>query len=331
MMILDKLYLNTVPATHKTEKSFFKQALSDTLKKAPPKIMKHATSVEFFLFLSESVGLFFKHSGLPNDPYLKEKQAHNNLCLGLVKQFKEELALTETHFGLALYFATRANWIDLVEGKKAVDGFLMGFREEFNELLSDPSPIQTQCYFNRFFQLYAVKDQLLGRSNGHILYELDNNGEVVFDLLIAEFLLQKSHRITFVVKSQPVVNDVTRFDLESLLVGGGLDAISEAYKQGQIQIVESGSIIAGKYVFETTTAYQTAYLSADVVILKGQGNFQTLPMGLRTFRKTQQFYYAKPHIHLMGIKSPIIMHCFARWLKPENQPRFQSVFAYFHG
>ena len=64
---------------------------------------------------------------------------------------------------------------------------------------------------------------------------------------------------------------------------------------GQLRMISSGSSIPGKWIYACSQAYQLAYQQCHAVILKGQGHLETSPkFGV---------FYAKPHIHLGGLKS----------------------------
>jgi damage-control phosphatase, subfamily I len=99
-----------------------------------------------------------------------------------------------------------------------------------------------------------------------LLYILDNAGEAVFDRLLIE-TIRRVHpgiAVTAAVRSAPAINDVTAADA----VQAGLDRVA--------RIVPSGSILAGTIVNACTPEFQDLFAAADVVISKGQGNFETL-------------------------------------------------------
>ena len=52
--------------------------------------------------------------------------------------------------------------------------------------------------------------------------------------------------------------------------------------------------------------YVDAYTNCDAQIIKGQGKFQTMPMGIVLNKKFKPNQYKKPIFFLMGIKAPMI-------------------------
>jgi uncharacterized protein with ATP-grasp and redox domains len=105
-----------------------------------------------------------------------------------------------------------------------------------------------------------------------ILYLLDNCGEIVFDRLLIEELVSRGRKVTAVVKGSPVLNDVTREDAVQV----GLDRVC--------RVIDNGSDAIGTIIEWTSLAFREALNAADLVISKGQGNFETFTgTGKRTF------------------------------------------------
>ena len=95
-----------------------------------------------------------------------------------------------------------------------------------------------------------------------ILYLGDNAGESVFDkLLIKQF---KDKKVIYAVREVPVINDVIIEDAEN----SGLAEVSE--------IISSGSPAPGTILELCNKNFIEIYNNADVVISKGQGNYEGL-------------------------------------------------------
>ncbi len=90
----------------------------------------------------------------------------------------------------------------------------------------------------------------------------DNAGEIVFDLPLVELLRGKD--VYYAVKSAPIANDVTMEDAEQ--VGMGRFAT----------VVSIGCAIQGTPLDLCSPEFRELFASADVIISKGQGNFETL-------------------------------------------------------
>lgn len=95
-----------------------------------------------------------------------------------------------------------------------------------------------------------------------ILYIADNSAEVVFDKLLLEQLGGKS--LAFAVRSAPIINDATREDA----LAAGIDRLAS--------IITTGDDAPGVLFDSCSPEFMNAYKSADLVIAKGQGNFETL-------------------------------------------------------
>jgi len=98
-----------------------------------------------------------------------------------------------------------------------------------------------------------------------ILYIGDNAGEIVFDKLLLEEMDCK--KVVYAVRGAPVQNDATMADA----VAVGLTSM--------VQVIDSGVGIPGTLVALCSEEFCDAYNRADLIISKGQGNFETLDQG----------------------------------------------------
>ena len=98
----------------------------------------------------------------------------------------------------------------------------------------------------------------------NILIVADNAGETVFDAVLAEKLYGISSKIFYTVREKPILNDAT---IEEA-VASGLSEYAE--------VISSGSTIPGTIVSDCNPAFRKIFNEADIVISKGQGNFETL-------------------------------------------------------
>jgi len=95
-----------------------------------------------------------------------------------------------------------------------------------------------------------------------LLFVGDNAGETVFDRVLLETL--PPMELTFAVRSGPAINDATAADAEA----SGLSSCA--------RILASGCNMPGTNLDETTEEFRKNFFEADIVICKGQGNFETL-------------------------------------------------------
>ena len=95
-----------------------------------------------------------------------------------------------------------------------------------------------------------------------ILYLGDNAGEIVFDKLLLETIGHK--QVTYVVRGKPVINDVTFEDVQQTRIDRFCRVIANGYDAPSTLL---------EYCSEE---FMEAYRSADLIISKGQGNFEGL-------------------------------------------------------
>ncbi|HUT04603.1 MAG TPA: ARMT1-like domain-containing protein [bacterium] len=96
-----------------------------------------------------------------------------------------------------------------------------------------------------------------------ILFLADNAGELVFDVPLIGHLLQFGS-VKVAVKSVPVINDATMADA----MASGLPAGAE--------LIENGSDCVGTILETCSDTFRKAFYDADLIISKGQANFETL-------------------------------------------------------
>lgn len=95
-----------------------------------------------------------------------------------------------------------------------------------------------------------------------ILYLADNAGEIVFDRLLLEAL--PAGKITVAVRGGPVLNDATLEDAET----AGIPAVAP--------VISNGSDAPGTLIGECSEPFRRCFDRADLIIAKGQGNYETL-------------------------------------------------------
>lgn len=100
-------------------------------------------------------------------------------------------------------------------------------------------------------------------SAGRILWIGDNCGEIVFDKLMLTKLAAKE--LIYAVRGGPTQNDATMEDA----VHTGIDQM--------VRVIDTGAALPGVILDRCSTAFRRVYDNADLIIAKGQGNFETLP------------------------------------------------------
>ncbi len=92
----------------------------------------------------------------------------------------------------------------------------------------------------------------------------DNAGETVFDRVLVNWLSEKD--VVYAVRSQPIINDATLVEAQA----SGLD------QYGHTTLVSTGCSAPGAVLDQCSEAFMTVFEQADLVISKGQGNYEAL-------------------------------------------------------
>jgi uncharacterized protein with ATP-grasp and redox domains len=202
------------------------------------------TPPELSLFLYE---INAQYSGQA-DPYLAQKRAQNALALGLEEELRALVRNSEDPLVTALHIAAAGNVIDL----GTHDAHDIDVRGAIASVMRERFAIDHSA---------AFRDSL-ARGN-HLLYLCDNAGEIVFDKILIGELLQHTE-VTAVVKSGPIINDALMADAESV----GLTALCP--------VIELGGPYVGTPLPLLSEDFKARMAAADVIIAKGQGNYETL-------------------------------------------------------
>lgn len=187
-----------------------------------------------------------------SDGYALVKRRYNDLVLGMEAHIRARIEQADDPVAAALAFARIGNYIDF-GAMDAVDEntFLAlfenaGLREEEKETYAR---FLAACEKGERFLLIA-----------------DNCGEIVLDRLLLEQLKKRFPRLTMqaLVRGGEVLNDVTKKDAEY----AGLNRVA--------QIFENGGPVAGTVYEMMPEDARRALDAADVVLSKGQGNYESL-------------------------------------------------------
>ena len=140
----------------------------------------------------------------------------------------------------------------------------------FDQVLSAAieADLSIDC-FNQF------KNLVIDASPKSIVWLVDNDGEVVFDLWLIEKLAEKGHHITIVGKPEAASNDATVADIKQIVEHSFFQFLPSKIHNGQVRIISSGSVTIGTNLHQATYELANSVLNADLVISKGQGNFFT--------------------------------------------------------
>jgi len=197
--------------------------------------------------MAQRIHRFLREELKIEDPYSAAKARDNALALSLMPELRNRMADSSDPLVLAIRLAIAGNLIDL--GPKhdlSVEDILHSIRQ-----VMDTPFTGDVAYFKQ--EVSTAKD---------ILYLADNAGEIVLDRLLVEAL--GPSRVTVAVRGSPVINDAT---LEDARVAGLCELVP---------VISNGSDAPGTVLESCNRAFQERFAAADIVISKGQGNFETL-------------------------------------------------------
>ena len=181
------------------------------------------------------------------DLYQAEKEKQNRLALNLLPDLKTRIDTAKDPLLLAVRLAIAGNIIDLgANGNLTV----AAVQDAVNQALTEPLVGEWEEF-----------RQALGKAR-NILYLADNAGEIAFDRLLIEQI--SPARVTLVVRGAPVINDATILDARAV----GLHEI--------VKIIDNGSDAPGTVLNDCNPEFVRRFAAADLIIAKGQGNYETL-------------------------------------------------------
>jgi damage-control phosphatase, subfamily I len=207
-----------------------------------PEVDPERTPAEY---TSELLAVALKVAG-SSDPYKEERQRQNSAARALLPLAQKAIDASDDSMEIAVRLAVAGNCFDplLVDYDAA----------EYVRKALEQAPARFD---------YA-EFRKAARSAKKILYILDNCGEAVFDKLLVSELAGNDREIFVAVRHAPMLNDVTRQEAEEL-------SFSDVAK-----IVDPGRPMLGVVRSHASTQFRDLLKSVDMVISKGQANYETL-------------------------------------------------------
>lgn len=184
--------------------------------------------------------------------YTEIKSYFNKVMLGLEDKLWMEIHNAEDSLKRAIQYAMIGNYIDFAALKNVDEKILLGFLDKASEEQVDEK------------ELESLRKEI--ESGKEVVYILDNCGEIVTDKLFMRLMKQMNPQIhiTAMVRGGQVMNDATREDADEV----ELDKITT--------VIDNGSNIAGISLSDIKDEAKEILDNADLIIAKGQGNFETL-------------------------------------------------------
>lgn len=191
-------------------------------------------------FIGEALGM--------EDPYKQQKGKYNTLALGLYPKIEEHIRTSEYPLKQAIGVSIYGNAID----------YGAPIPIDFNEFSQFSNFILSE---NSDFDILMKTLE----SAKKILILGDNAGEIVFDKILVKSLNEKypNKEIIYAVRGGPIINDATMQDAISVGMVNICKVIESSHGPGVV-------------VQDSPQEFQEIFSSTDVILSKGQGNFESI-------------------------------------------------------
>jgi len=186
--------------------------------------------------------------------YTDIKKYFNSLMMEKAPEIEKEIMAAKDPLKLAVQYAMTGNYIDFGAVENVNEEDLNKYLERAKEI-----PVSEEEYESFKTDIKKAKQ---------LVFLTDNCGEIVMDKLLMEELKRQnpSMNLTVIVRGENVSNDATLADAEQI----GLTDM--------VKVIGNGSAIGGTSMRDISEEALKLMKEADVLIAKGQGNFETLQM-----------------------------------------------------
>jgi uncharacterized protein with ATP-grasp and redox domains len=215
--------------------------------------------------LAQRLHAFIRQAVGDPDPYAEVKVGLNQRAMGLFPTWGPRFHSAFPPLEAAVRLAIVGNVLDLgAKTQLSEEAVLAAFEEGLK------APLRGS--------VEALASAI--RHARHILYLADNAGEIVFDRdLMAQLPIGG---FTVVVRGGPILNDATLADAEET----GVTVLGD--------VMSNGSDAPGTLLEDCSGAFLARFAEADLVLAKGQGNFESLTS------------VEKPVFHLLKVKCGVV-------------------------
>jgi uncharacterized protein with ATP-grasp and redox domains len=198
--------------------------------------------------MAQKIHRFIREITGVKDPYLEVKNRFNKLALQMYPELKQRVETSVAPLETAVRLSIAGNIIDFGVNSVVEQSQV---EKTIAESLTEPLDMEAMEEFREATS--QAED---------ILYLGDNTGEIVFDRLLIEQLPYE--KITFAVKGGPILNDAT---IEDAQIVGLTDIVN---------VIDNGSDAPGTILESCSEAFCRRFDKSDLIIAKGQGNYETL-------------------------------------------------------
>lgn len=196
--------------------------------------------------------LYSEFWNCPMEDFTEIKREFNQLMLNMEASIEEKIRKADDPLEKALLYARIGNYIDFAAISNVDQSTVITLLDE-----KSSEALDKEEYKNFLHDLSSARK---------LVYLTDNCGEIVLDKLAVQILKEQYPNldITVIVRGYPVVNDATMEDAEEI----GLTDL--------VKVIGNGSNIGGTWIPGINSESRELLYQADVILAKGQGNFETL-------------------------------------------------------
>ena len=267
-----RIYLDCLPCFVRQALEAVRMATDDLTihERVMREVLRKASEIRFDLSppaMGQQIHRLIREASGNRDPYSAIKRESNRFALALFPRWRTLVAASSDPFAAAVRLAIAGNILD--------------FGVEQDVDLREVAEQLERCAGNDLAgsDLEALREAVAQAQS--ILYIGDNAGEVVLDRLLIEHM--PIEKVIFAVRGRAVINDATREDAEEV----GLTDL--------VEVIDSGSDAPGTILELCSAEFREHFARAELVIAKGQGNYETLSgVGREVF---------------FLLKSSLMLHC----------------------
>ena len=190
--------------------------------------------------------------GVPMEDFTRINKEYDQLMLDLEAELRSTIRYSEDPLKAALIYARTGNYIDFAALPEVSKETALSLIKSENKDDLDEQEYRQFC-----------QDM---KKAENVVYITDNCGEIVLDKIAIQILKKTfpNIRVTALVRGLPAGNDATMEDAEFC----GLTDV--------VPVLGNGNDVGGTWLHGISTHARELLYNADVIIAKGQGNYETL-------------------------------------------------------
>lgn len=190
--------------------------------------------------------------GVPMEDFSKINEEYDQLMIDLEEDLRSAIRYSQDPLKAALIYARTGNYIDFAALPDVSKEMALSLIKSENKDDLDEQEYQHFC-----------QDM---KKADNVVYITDNCGEIVLDKIAIQILKKTfpNIRITALVRGLPAGNDATMEDADRC----GLTDV--------VPVLGNGNDVGGTWLHGISTHARELIYDADVILAKGQGNYETL-------------------------------------------------------